>query len=49
MDCLWRAGAGLQAWPKLPEQGHFGTGNHEKADICGLFWFLNEKNRVKCG
>jgi hypothetical protein len=21
----------------------------KKADFCGLSWFLNEKNRIKCG
>jgi len=25
------------------------TDKREKADICGLSWFLNENNRIKCG
>jgi len=37
------------AGPNPPEIGHFKLQPPEKADFCGLLWFLIEKNRVECG
>jgi hypothetical protein len=43
------AGHPSQRSIKATREHRLGGKIAKKADFCGLSWFLNEKNRIKCG